>query len=72
MPELIAVLQDGQLIDLVNGALEEVELSEADKLLNAQLLEEAKRTSATSRHKARRLRKSGSGQCSRHYISHVN
>ena len=56
-------LQDGQLIDLVNVDLEEVELSEADKLLNAQLLEEAKKASSHPRHRSRRSRRgSGSGQ----------
>ena len=38
----------------MNGALEEVELSEADRQLNAQLLEDAKKASdASARHKSR-------------------
>ena len=42
----------------MNGNLEAVELSEADKLLNEQLLEEARKA---SKHRSRKLRRSGSG-----------
>lgn len=45
----------------MNGDLEELELSEADKLLNQQLLEEAKKASAASKHRGRRSLKATSG-----------
>ena len=45
------MLQHGQVIDLVNGDLEEVELTDSDKLINAQLLDEARKASSESKHK---------------------
>nr|XP_006814323.1 PREDICTED: putative leucine-rich repeat-containing protein DDB_G0290503-like [Saccoglossus kowalevskii] len=44
-PSLTTVGSDGQVIDLVNGELDEIELTEADKKFNEQLLQEARKVS---------------------------
>ncbi len=44
----------------MNGDLEEIILSEADQLLNAQLLEDAKKASVQSRHRGRKPFRRGS------------
>ena len=58
---ILYVFQHGEMIDLVNGDLEEVELSDADKRLNAQLIQEAQKASLESKHRDRRARRSKKG-----------
>ena len=54
-------------MDLVNGELEELELSEADKRVNTQLLEEARKSSLRQRGRRRR----GSGGKINLSLSHI-
>ena len=53
------------MIELVNTDVEEGELSEADKLINAQLIEEAQKATSNSKQRLWRSRKSSasSGEC---------
>ena len=56
-----------------NGNLTELELSEADKLFTAQLLEEARKVSAQSKHRGKLgRRRSGNGKCLRKVLKETN
>ncbi|XP_078000076.1 uncharacterized protein LOC144452794 [Glandiceps talaboti] len=59
-PVLTTMGTDGKLIDLVNGDLEEVELTEADKKFNEQLLEEARKVSQKFQNRKKRGQRSNS------------
>ena len=67
---LVCFLQNGgQIIDLTRAEVEEGELSEADKIINAQLLEEAQKASNSSKQRLRRSRKgsASSGESNKYH-----
>ncbi|XP_070540468.1 putative leucine-rich repeat-containing protein DDB_G0290503 isoform X3 [Ptychodera flava] len=57
---LTSISIDGKLVDLINGDLEEIELTEADKRFNEQLLEEARKVSQKFQSRKGRSQRSNS------------